>query len=459
MGNAKKFEKDLTQGNIFTQLILFAIPLFISNLFQSAYSVADMIILGNFSNAGSISGVNSAGQVMVILTNLAAGISTGGTVMIGQYLGSKKTNEINKAISTLLITLAGMAVVFAAASFALINVILNALNLEGSAYNEAKVYLAISLLGMLFIFGYNALSSIMRGLGDNKTPLIFVGVAGVINIILDLIFVAYFKMGAGGAAAATIIAQGVSMVSCIIYLKVNNFRFDFKPSSFKWSANMFRTLMRVGLPMGIQHVCTNLSFLILTALINATGGIAAGAASGVVMKFNSFALLPNIAISSSVAAMISQNIGANKIDRVKKSVYYGLAICLSICAVVFVIANVFAPNIFAIFGCEEEVVDIGIRYMHAFSFEYATMAFIVSYSGAFIGTGYGWISMICDVVPAFLIRIPVAYLIGIVLGYGVIGIVSAIPIATAIVSSIAAGFYYFYLKPRMEKGTLKQKVG
>ncbi len=458
MSNSKKFEKDLTQGSIFKNLILFAIPFFLSNLFQSAYSVADMIILGNFSNAGSISGVNSAGGVMIIFTNLAAGISTGGTVMIGQYLGSNQKQSINKTISTLLLTLSGMAVGFAAISFIFINQILSALNLEGSAYTEAKIYLAISLLGMLFIFGYNALSAIMRGLGDNKTPLIFVGVAGVLNIILDLIFVAGLHFGAGGAAAATIIAQGVSMLSCIIYLKVNNFRFDFKLSSFKFESGMFKTLMRVGLPTGIQHVCTNLSFLILTALINGVGGIAAGAASGVVMKFNSFALLPNIAVSSSVAAMISQNIGANKIDRVKKAMYIGLGLCLGICAVIFTVANLFAPQIFAIFGCDQEVVEIGVKYLHAFSFEYATMAFIVSFNSVFLGTGYGWISMIADIIPAFLVRIPLAYLLGIVLGYGVIGIVYAIPIATVCGSTIAALFYYLYMRPRLNKGLLKYKV-
>lgn len=442
MKSQSKFERDLTTGNVFVQLIVFAIPFFISNLIQSAYSVADMIILGNFAGANSISGVNTGSQVVIILTNLAAGISTGGTVMIGQYLGAKEKEKINQSISTLFITLFGMGFVFTISLLALANPLLRILNVPSEAYLETKSYLIINLIGLIFVFGYNAISAIMRGLGDSKTPLYFVAVAGILNILLDLVLIAGFHMGATGAAIATIFSQAVSMIACIIYLKGNQFQFDFRLASFQWNRKAFRVLMRVGLPTGVQHVCTNFSFLVLTAMINASGGVAAGAASGVVNKFNAFAILPSIAISSSVSAMISQNMGAKQEQRMKKTAYYGIGICIVICAVVFAVANLCSVPIFRIFGSEKEVIEIGVKYMHAFSFEYVTLSFIVGFNSIFIGTGNGWISLITNMTSSFFVRIPVAYLLGTVLGYGVVGIAYSIPIATFCGGSIAAIFYF-----------------
>lgn len=442
MSSKTRFEKDLTTGNIFIQLVVFAIPFFISNLIQSAYSVADMIILGNFAGDNSISGVNTSSQLLIILTNLAAGISTGGSVMIGQYYGAGQKEKINRAISTLLITLLAMGVTFSISLLIFMHPILNALNVPDMAYHEAEMYMKINLYGLIFVFGYNALSSIMRGLGDSKTPLIFVGISGFLNIGLDFILIAVLRKGAAGAALATIIAQMVSMVLCMLYLRINKFQFDFKLKSYVFDKSIFGNLMTVGLPTGVQHVCTNFSFLVLTGMINYAGGVAAGSASGVVNKFNAFAILPSVAISSSVSSMISQCMGAGKTERVKKAAYYGGGLCVIICAVVFAIANIFPEPVFRLFGCKEDAIAIGIKYMHAFSFEYVSLSVIVAYNSVFIGTGNGWISLITNLISSFAVRIPVAYLLGTILGYGVIGIGYSIPIATAVGSLIAAIFFY-----------------
>lgn len=226
------FEHDLTKGNIWKQLVWFAVPFFISNLIQSLYSLIDLIILGHFGGTNSISAANIGGQVLVILTNLAAGLSGGGTVMLGNYLGSKRKDKINGAISTLFITLTVMAAAFMVLLFILKQTLLRLLDTPEEAFSQAEQYLFICTLGLLFIYGYNALSAIMRGLGDSRTPMIFVMIACVINIILDLVLVAGCHLGAGGAAVATVFAQGCSMLFCIIYLKHHDFMFDFKPSSF-----------------------------------------------------------------------------------------------------------------------------------------------------------------------------------------------------------------------------------
>lgn len=436
-----KFENDLTKGNVFKQLVLFSIPFFISNLVQCAYGLVDMIIIGNFSGSISISAVNTSSQVMIIITNLATGIASGGTIMIGQYLGANKKDLINRSIATMLLTLFVLGVFLTVGTLAFMDQLLVAVKVPAEAMFETKQYLTISVAGVIFIYGYNAISAIMRGLGDSKTPLFFVSFAGVVNIILDLILIGMFEMGAAGAAYATIFSQGLSMFLCVIYLRQNEFQFDFKLASFRLDRELFGVLMKVGLPSGIQQVCNNFSFLVLTAMINDFGGVAAGAGAGVVSKFHAFAIMPSIAISSSVSAMISQNIGAGKDERVKKITRYGFILCIAICVIAFVVANVFTRQIFAIFGAEPDVVEIGMKYMHAFSFEYVGLPLIIGFSAVFIGTGNGWVTLVANLISSFIVRMPVAYLLGYSVSLGVVGVGFAVPIATFAGTAVVAIFY------------------
>ena len=278
-----KLESDLTGGNVWKQMIVFAIPFFISNLIQSLYGVADLMIVSYFGGTASVAGVNTSSSVTVIITNLATGIAAGGTVMVGQFLGAGQRERIRKAISTLFITLFGLAMIVTAGLIVFAHPLLRVLNTPAEAYAESYGYLIVSLIGVVFIFGYNAVSAVIRGMGDGKTPLYFVIVACVVNIALDFWFVAGCHWGATGAAAATVIAQAVSMIGCVIYLVRNDFVFDFKLKSFSFHKDMFLSLMKVGLPNGVQHAATNLSFLVMTAVINAIGGVAANAAVAVIV--------------------------------------------------------------------------------------------------------------------------------------------------------------------------------
>ena len=436
-----KFTKDLTKGNVWTQLIWFAVPFFISNLIQSVYGVADMMILGNYCGSESMSAVNTSSQIAIIVTNLAMGFSTGGTVMIGQYLGAQRSERIKSVIGTLLISLGVLAVVLSTGLILLADPILSALNVPTQAFADARIYLLINAAGLIFVFGYNALSAIMRGMGDSKTPLIFVTIACVLNIILDFLLVGYFGFGTGGAAAATVFSQAVSMFLCMGYLRRNDFIFDFKPDSFTFSKSEFAVLVKVGLPTGIQHVATNFSFLLLTGIINEIGGVAAGAASGIVGKFNGFSILPDVAISTSVSAMIAQNMGAKKEDRVKKVTRYGLMLCCGISWVIFAIANIFPEQIFMLFGSDEELLEIGLVYMKAFSFEYLLVPFIISFNAVFTGTGNGWITLVTNTITSFAVRLPLAIYLGKIIGLGVADVGYSIPAATLAGSLIAFVFY------------------
>jgi hypothetical protein len=228
-----KFENDLSKGNVVKQLLVFALPFLLSNFLQSLYSVVDMVIVGQFSGMQSMSGVNIGGQVTLVATNLVIGLGAGATVLIGQYLGYKARREMKETIGTLFTTLLIVAVFLTGIMLIFRAPILRALSTPAEAFSEAMDYLLVTSAGLIFIFGYNAFSAVMRGLGDSKRPLIFVAIACVTNIGLDILFVARFNMMAFGAALATIISQALSMILCFIYLKRNDFVFDFKWASFK----------------------------------------------------------------------------------------------------------------------------------------------------------------------------------------------------------------------------------
>ena len=433
-----KIESNLTEGNVWKQMILFAIPFFISNLIQSFYSVADLMIVSFFGGAG----VNTSSSIIIIITNLATGIAAGGTVMVGQFLGAGQREEIKKSISTLFITLFGLAIILTAGLAVFAHPLLQVLNTPAEAYTESYGYLIVSVIGIVFIFGYNAVSAVIRGMGDGKTPLYFVIVACIVNIALDILFVAGFHWGATGAAAATVIAQTVAMISCIIYLIRNDFVFDFKPSSFSFERDMFRTLMKVGLPNGVQHAATNLSFLFMTAMINDVGGVAANAAVGIVGKFNSFALLLQVAFNTSASTMISQNIGAGKMSRAKKIMQCCMVLCLAMSAVTYAIAYFFPEEIMLVFGAKPDVVAEGVIYMRAFRYEYVFVPIIIALNAMFLGNGCGWILLVTNLRSSFIVRIPAALYLGFSQGLGLYGIGLAVPIASCVGAISVILFYY-----------------
>lgn len=437
-----KLESDLTQGNVWKQMLVFAVPFFIGNLIQSLYSVADLMIVSYFAGTISVAGVNTSSSVIIIITNLATGIAAGGTVMVGQFLGSGQREKIRKSISTLFLALFGLAMIITVGLLIFSHPLLQSLHTPSEAYAESYGYLVVSLIGVVFVFGYNAVSAVIRGMGDGKTPLYFVIVACIVNILLDVLFVAGFHWGATGAAAATVIAQAVSMISCIAYLIRNDFVFDFKRSSFFFDKEMFASLMKVGLPNGVQHAATNLSFLFMTAMVNAIGGVAANAAVGIVGKFNGFALLLQVAFSTSASAMISQNIGANQMWRAKKILQCCLVLCSLMSLITYGIAYVFPEEIMLIFGAKPDVVAEGVAYMSAFRYEYVFVPIIIAMNAMFLGNGSGWVLLVTNLCSSFIVRIPAALYLGFSQGLGVYGIGLAVPIASCVGATLVVIFYY-----------------
>jgi len=432
-----KIERNLTEGSVVRGLVLFALPFMLSNLIQTLYNIVDMFIVGRYCGPIGIAGVNVGGQVTLLITNVVVGLSVGATVIIAQYLGSRNRQAIKKTISTFLIFLFIAAVIVTFLMLISANLILHLIKTPVEAYSESYNYLNVTVIGTIFIFGYNALSAIMRGLGDSKTPLYFVGISCVINIILDLILVGILKMQAMGAGIATVISQGISMFLCIFYLKKRDFIFDFKLSSMKFYKEYFIKLMKVGIPTAIQNVATNISFLVITALVNILG-VTASAAVGVVSKINGFAILPMIAIGSSISAMVAQNMGAGEIKRAKKTLYTGIGLGLIFALPIFIFVQVFPNEIIKIFSDDAEMIKDGIVYLTTFSIDYFFAAFTFSLAGFITGCGHTTFASLNGILSTLGFRVPMSTFFGISMGLGLFGIAIGGPLSSicAIIMSV-----------------------
>lgn len=442
---ADKFTNDLTQGSVAKQLIKFSWPFLVSMLIQSIYGLADMMIVGIVLGPSGINAVQNSSQITLVVTNIIVGFSIGGTVLIAQYLGAKKMEDVKQSIGTLFTIFFIAAAVVAVVMLIFSKKSLELLNTPEGSFKDALDYLNICMLGTIFIVGYNAVSAVLRALGDSKRPLWFVTIAAITNIVLDIILVGFCDMRAAGAALATVIAQALSFILSVIYLKTNNFIFDFKLKSFRIHKDKLKRLVKVGLPTMAQQTLVSFSFLTLTSLSNAVASVAGGTAIGIGSKVNSFAILPGIAMSSSIASMSGQNIGAGDYNRAKKTLKIGIGITLVISLTVFTLMQVF-PNVIvnAFIGTTggydaaqmQNITDTATMYIRLLAFDSLIASIGFCFTGLINGSGKTVITMITSFVSAIAFRVPLAYIfaLGFDLGMFGIGLATAIsPIVTVVV--------------------------
>jgi putative MATE family efflux protein len=441
---------NLLEGSVLKKLTLFAIPFLASNVVQSLYNVADMLIVGNFggtvtktgeiiTKTASMSGVNIGGQVTFILTNAVVGLCVGATVLVGQYIGSKNEDALRKVIATIMTLLPAIAVFLTAVMLIFRHPLLQLIKTPAESYSEADSYLTVTTLGLFFIFGYNALAAILRGMGDSKHPFYFVLAACITNVLLDLLFCAVFKWGAFGAALATVISQAMSMGLCIIYMILNKFQFDFKLSSFKIDKEQLKLILKIGTPTCVANSIVSGSFLFLTTIVNNIG-VSASAAVGAAAKFNSFAFMPLIAISSSVSAMSAQSIGANNLKRAVQACQIGSAFCFAIMVVFFAFVQIFPESIIAIFVNNDEVIAYGTLYLRAMSYDFLLVPFTFCINGLLIGGGHTMLSLVSNMVSSIILRAPLCYLFGVLMQMGITGVGMGIPIASLGTLIIMVGY-------------------
>ena len=428
--NAVKGERDLTQGGIISTLISFAIPFFAANLLQALYGAVDLLIVGRFATGVSdVSAVACGSQIMTLVILGACGLTTAGTVIIGNFFGSGDMGKVRQTIGTMLSTF-GICSVFGTVLMCLVSPwLLKFLHTPEKAFVAANQYVLICSAGTIFIFGYNAFSAILRGVGNSVSPMIFVGIACLANIVLDLVLVGKFGMGPAGAAIATVGSQAVSMVFAIFYIRGMKTLFDFKPRSFAVNTSIMEKLFCIGLPLSIQSTLIDLSFIIIFSIINKLG-VEASAGYGICCRLNGFTMLPSISFSMALTAIVAQNLGAGKTKRALSFLKRSILLSVGIASFLFLWMEFWPKTAFAIFTKDPGTIAAGSLYMKSFCFDVLMVAFVFSGNGFLNGSGHTRFTLVNNVVPTFLVRIPVAWFIANLPNATLYGIGWAAPLAS-----------------------------
>ena len=449
-------EQNLLSGSVPKKLAAFAFPLLLANILQSFYNVVDMLVVGQIVGDTGLAAINNASKLCYIINSICIGMTMGGAVLIAQYKGANDKKGQTETFQALTILSFVPALLVTVIGLIFYQPLFRVLNVPADAYQDACDYMKIICWGTVFVFGYNAVCSVLKGLGDSKSPLYFVGIATIINIVLDILLVGPFGMGTAGAAYATVTAQGISFVISIFYLRKHKVFFSADVhKEFTLQMDKLVSILKVGLPTAIQMVVVNTAYLLVSGMLNQFG-TSVSASSGVGLQINTFAGMPCWAIGQAVTAMVGQCMGAGEIKRARKVVKIGLLLNISVTLVVVIGVQVFAEQLILLFGSTSaEVINDGVYYLRVCcgvnSLIYAAMYTLDSFA---IGVGAANIAMLNALLDAVIVRLPVSWLLAFTLNMGFPGIYygqALSPILPAIV-----GFLYFQNKG-WERKTLIQK--
>jgi putative MATE family efflux protein len=433
--------RNLTEGSVFKQLIIFSSPFVLSNILQTVYNLVDMIIVGQYVGSAGITAVGLGGSFLWMLTSWGMGFANGGQVLIAQLVGANDREGVSKTIGTMFSTIILMSIFMGGLGVLVHKLFLNLVNTPAEAMAQSVDFLVISSLGMVFIYGYNMVSAMLRGMGDSKRPLIFIAIASAVNLILNLVFVAGLKMEAAGSALATVLGQGVSFILSLIYLylKRESFGFDFKPESFKIRMKYLKPLVRIGLPMGLQYSAINFSMLVLNAYINVYG-ISAAAVASLTSRLNSIMQIVTATMTSAGAAMIGQNFGAGKTARVKRIFNIILLLCTAFFVAVAVPALIFPEQIFSIFDKDPAVLAMAPKFMVITVVTWLSFATMTPSIALLNGIGFASLGFVIGMLDGVVARISLGLLLGGI--FGLEGFFWGSAFAGFVTTIIGAAYYY-----------------
>ena len=433
---------DFTQGSILKKLVAFMIPILGALILQAAYGAVDLIVVGRYGSTSGLSGVSTGSQVLNLVTFAVTQLAMGITVLIARYLGEKRPQEIGAVIGGATLVFAGISVVLFILMVGFAHPISVLMQAPEEAVDLTTMYVRICGGGIFFIVAYNVLSAIFRGLGDSKSPLLFVLVACIINIIGDLVLVAGFHLDAAGAAAATVLAQACSVVFAICILVKKHLPFTIVRNDFKWNAQCGKFL-RIGLPLAFQDVLTQLSFLALCAFVNRLG-LEASSGYGVACKIVNFAMLVPSALMQSLASFVSQNVGAGKEKRARQTMFTGIGVGLVVGCFVFCFVMFRGDLLAGIFTTDAAVIQRGYEYLKGFAPETIMTAFLFSMIGYFNGNNRTVWVMTQGMIQTLLIRLLFAYVMSIQPDASLTMIGLAAPVSTT-VGVVMCAVYYWHM--------------
>ncbi|MCC0652405.1 MATE family efflux transporter [Clostridioides sp. ES-S-0001-03] len=401
--------KDLTTGHEGKSIFFFAMPMLIGSLFQQLYNTADSIIVGRFIGKEAMAAVSGANPIMFLLVAMLMGVSLGFSILISQFYGSGDLKKVKATIDTTYILLFIGSILISVIGIVFGGPMLKLMNTPESVFNQSKLYLTIIFGGILFSAGYNSVSAILRGLGDSVTPLYFLIIATILNIVLDLTFIVVLKMGVEGVALATIMAQAVSFIISIIYLNKKHEVLKFKIKGIVYDNKIFKDGLRLGLPSGVQQMLFSIGNMALQFLVNCYG-TSAMAAFGAGLRIENFISLPIMNLGSAVSTFVAQNIGAGENERVRKGIRESIKMALILAIVVVALILLFRENLISLFNTDKDVIKIGSSYLFIIGpfFLFIGTSFVLS--SAMKGAGDSMFALMSSVVSLWLGRIPASYL-------------------------------------------------
>ncbi len=421
--SSKTLTRDFTTGNIPKQLLAFATPLFLSSLLQVVYNMVDMIIVGQVLGEAGLSAVSVGGDVSNMLLFLGMGFSNAGQVIIAKYIGAGEKQKVGRFIATMFSSLTIAAVVLSVGCIFFREPILRLMNTPAEAFAGALSYSTICIVGMIFIYGYNTVSAVLRGLGDSKHPFVFISIAAVMNVVLDLLFVIVFSMGAGGAALATVMSQCFSFIACVVFLYRRRDRLGFEirlSDFFHLDFSMLLELAKLGIPMAIKSAAIHFSKLFVNSWINSYG-VAVSAFAGIANKVNSISNLLSNSLNTAGSTMVGQNIGAKTYRRVPKILIAIAVTTLSISVLLSVAIYTFPEMIFGIFTSEASVMEIAMEYLPIAVLIFFGSACRAPANAIINGSGKTLINFATAILDGIVLRIGLSVLFGLVLDMKYLG--------------------------------------
>jgi len=399
--------RDLTEGSVGKNILRFAMPMLLGNLFQQLYTFVDQIIVGRYLGKEALAAVGASFPVIFTLIALIIGIATGGTIVISQFFGAKDFTRVKRAIDTIFIVMGLFSVIMTVVGITFSEEIFRLIKLPEELMPMANSYLTIYASGLVVFFGYNGVAAVLRGLGDSITPLYFLVLATILNIVLDLLFIVKLGWGIEGAAYATLIAQGVAFIVAVFYLNRNHELIQFNIRDFAFDWEIFKQSLRIGLPTGLQHTFVALGMMAIMGIVNGFGTdvVAGYTAAG---RLDSLAVIPSMVFSIALSTFVGQNIGAGKIDRVKKGLTRTMLMSSATAIVISILLIIFKYPLMGLFTRDQAVINIGGEYLTIVTSFYLLFTGMFVYGGVMRGAGDTLIPMFITLLSLWIVRVPVA---------------------------------------------------
>ncbi len=431
---------DMTKGKPSGLILRFALPMIIGNIFQQLYNLVDTIVVGKFVGTNALAAVGSSFAIMVFITSIIIGLCMGTGVILSQYYGSRDMDKFKKAIINSFIFIFSITILIMVISFSFIDGILSLFNMPIELLGDAKTYLTIIIAGLFFTFLYNGATCVLRAIGDSKRPLYFLIIAAIINVVLDLAFVLVFNLGVKGVALATIIAQGVSAILSLIYVYKELTFLKIRREDIRIDREVFKITAKYSILTSIQQSIMNFGILLVQGLVNTFGAtVMAAFAAGV--KIDSLAYMPVQDFGNAFSTYVAQNMGANKLDRIKEGVKSSIITIVGFCAVISTLIIIYAKDLMILFvdRGEVEIIALGVEYLRVVGVFYILIGFLFMFYGLYRGMGYLNMSIILTVISLGT-RVILAYILAHTT-LGASGIWWAIPIGWAIADIVGLIVY------------------